>query len=44
MDKVAKKHEGIWLVTENNITVLEKAIEIHSQNDELFDDLILKTG
>lgn len=41
-DKIAKEYDGIWSINEDDIAELEKNIEIATQEDELYDDLIAK--
>lgn len=43
MDNIAKQYDGIWLNTEDKISDLNDAIDIESQKEEQFDNLIAKT-
>lgn len=42
MDKIAKKYDGIWSINEDDIDELDKNIEIATQEEELYDDLVAK--
>ncbi|XP_055309300.1 augmin complex subunit dgt3 [Sitodiplosis mosellana] len=42
MDKIAKEYNGIWSVNEDDIVEVEKRIEIATQEEEFYDDLIAK--
>lgn len=42
MEKISRKFEGIWSVDEDEIAELEQLIDIVSQEDEFYDDLIAK--
>lgn len=43
MDDIAKKYNGIWLLTDDKISDLKDAIDIEAQKEEQFDHLIAKT-
>ena len=42
MDKIAKKYDSIWSINEDDIDELDKNIEIATQEEELYDDLVAK--
>lgn len=43
MNKIANEYPGIWLVSKDETSHLEKMIEIISQEEELTDELIAKS-
>lgn len=43
LNKIANEYAGIWSVGRDELDDLEKMIEIISQEEDLFDDLIAKT-
>lgn len=42
MQNIDKEYDGIWSITEDDVTELEKLIEIYNQEEEFYDDLIAK--
>lgn len=43
MEAIAKQFDGIWSITEDKLSNLKDAIEIHSQKEEHHDNIIAKT-
>lgn len=42
MENIEKEYNGIWSIDEDEIAELEKQIEIISQEEEFYEDLIAK--
>lgn len=42
MANIGDEYEGIWSISDDDITELEKQIEIIGKKEEYFDDLIAK--
>lgn len=42
MDKIGREYEGIWSITEKTISDLDKQIELVNQEEDFFEDLIIR--